>query len=94
MTSQEWAEIPEHQPQDKMGKQQTAVEWLMQAIKDKSEIIYKHIAEDGFFEAAKHMEKERIMGAYINGQVDDFKHRAGIGEKPNKENYYNQTYGQ
>ena len=71
-----------------MNKQQTAIEWFAEAT---AKLGY--VSTD-ILNQAKAMEKEQIKEAYSNGQVDDFKHRAGIGDKPNKENYYNQTYNQ
>jgi len=72
---------------------QTAVEWLVDYIKNLEKYPYKTIQE--LEEQAKAMEKEQIIEAHFNG--------CEIGEMFNNENrafitdseqYYNETYRQ
>jgi hypothetical protein len=66
------------------NKQQTAVEWLLNAIETKNgEEFSSYYSE--FIEQAKEMEKEQIVDAYDYGSL-----RSGCEEG---EQYYNETYG-
>jgi len=62
--------------------QQTAVEWLMDKLFDPSTMVQEQIQ---WFQQAKHIEKEQIIDAFIDGE-----HQQGFeGEA---EQYYNKTY--
>jgi hypothetical protein len=73
------------------NKQQTAVEWLLNAIETKNgEEFSSYYTE--FIEQAKEMEKERIETAYNKGTV----HGIDYPESTlpiTGEQYYEQTYG-
>jgi len=65
------------------NKQQTAVEWLLNAIETKNgEEFSSYYSE--FIQKAKEMEKEQILIAYDMGDGD-------VRYQP--EQYYNETYG-
>jgi hypothetical protein len=65
---------------------QTAVEWLFEQIP--FECSSSRAAFEAF-EQAKEMEKQQIIDAYVNGDID-----AGIyaATKKNAEQYYNETF--
>ena len=65
---------------------QTAVEWLVDYIKNLEKYPYKTIQE--LEEQAKEMEKKQIIDAYSNNGWNDEDQRA------NAELYYNETYRQ
>jgi hypothetical protein len=73
------------------NKQQTAVEWLLNAIETKNgEEFSSYYTE--FIEQAKEIEKERIETAYNKGTV----HGIDYPESTlpiTGEQYYNETYG-
>ena len=67
-----------------MSKQQTAVEWLLNQLKER----YSFMNSEPLFEQAKAMEKEQMIifywGGYDTGYIDNGK----LGEE-----YYNEKYG-
>ena len=68
-------------------KQQTAVEWLLNAIETKNgEEFSSYYSE--FIEQAKEMEKQRIAKAFTDGKGQNFSFYDKTGEE-----YYNETYG-
>ena len=68
-------------------KQQTAVEWLLNAIETKNgEEFSSYYSE--FIEQAKEMEKQRIAKAFTDGKAQNFSFYDKTGEQ-----YYNETYG-
>ena len=68
-------------------KQQTAVEWLLNAIETKNgEEFSSYYSE--FIEQAKEMEKQRIAKAFTDGKAQNFSFYDKTGEQ-----YYEQTYG-
>jgi hypothetical protein len=67
--------------------EQTAVEWLMQQLKN-IDITHKEL-----FEQAKEMEKEQIRDAFnsgMNNSVDYF--IPFLNPNDESENYYNETF--
>ena len=66
-------------------KKQTAVEWLVEQLKERG--YAGEFPPHLLFEQSKEMEKEQIIDAYIMGSYD-------MAEKEFKpEQYYNETYG-
>jgi hypothetical protein len=73
------------------NKQQTAVEWLLNAIETKNgEEFSSYYTE--FIEQAKEMEKERMKGMYVEGSFAKMRYYDGL-EYIDAEQYYQQTYG-
>jgi len=75
------------------NKQQTAIEWLIEQLRNNENIRWRgtNIIELG--EQAKEMEKEQIIDAFEQGEnnsVDYFNPENRIKES---EQYYNETYG-
>jgi hypothetical protein len=67
-------------------KQQTAVEWLLNAIETKNgEEFSSYYSE--FIEQAKEMAKKRIAKAFTDGKGQNFSFYDKTGEE-----YYEQTY--
>ena len=62
-------------------KKQTAVEWLMQQLKN-IDITHKEV-----FEQAKAMEKAQIREAYLDGIDNKFDNKCATSEE-----YYNETF--
>jgi hypothetical protein len=64
----------------------TAVEWLQEAL---SLTFEQEMQFEGLFQQSKEMEKQQIIDAYVNGDID-----AGIyaATKKNAEQYYNETF--
>jgi hypothetical protein len=64
----------------------TAIEWLQEAL---SLTFEQEMQFEGLFQQAKEMEKQQIIDAYVNGDID-----AGIyaATKKNAEQYYNETF--
>ena len=60
----------------------TAVQWL-------ESLYYRNYISKKILEQAKEMEKQQIIDAYVNGDID-----AGIyaATKKNAEQYYNETF--
>jgi hypothetical protein len=72
------------------NKQQTAVEWLLNAIETKNgEEFSSYYSE--FIEQAKEMEKERMKGMYVEGSFAKMRYYDGL-EYIDAEQYYNKTY--
>lgn len=71
----------------------TAVQWLIQQLECRLEILSEH----KLFEQAKAMEKEQIMGAYECGYSDGYFEGSNSDDFPEFDNrfeqYYNETYG-
>ena len=75
-----------------MSKQQTAIDWLIQALEsdisvDESNMVTIKIHEHDYFYSkniAKKMFKERIMNAWASGVLSD--------DNMTAEQYYNKTY--
>jgi hypothetical protein len=65
----------------------TAVEWLKEKFNENN-AKFINWSED-YFNEAKEMEKQQIIDAYVNGDID-----AGIyaATKKNAEQYYNETF--
>ena len=69
------------------NKQQTAVDWLLNAIETKNgEEFSSYYTE--FIEQAKEMEKERIENAFNSGY-----NNGGLDTCLTPKQYYEQTYG-
>lgn len=66
-----------------MSKKQTAVDWLVQQIKQPNFI---HIPTSILFDQAKAMEKEQMIKAFNEGTFAN-------DEKVTAEQYYNKIYG-
>ena len=64
---------------------QTAVEWLVDYIKNLEKYPYKTIQE--LEDQAKAMEKEQKEHAYFSGSADNF------NDEGDFKKYYNETYG-
>jgi hypothetical protein len=77
--------------QNNTMKKQTAVEWLVDYIKNLEKYPYQTIQE--LEEQAKTMEKEQIKDAHIEGQrvFDNYQHTQWTTDQA--EQYYNETYG-
>jgi hypothetical protein len=72
--------------------QQTAVEWLLQQIKNKNGKEFTSYYSE-FIEQAKAMEKEQIMNAYSDGVFDGtLTDEFYEDTKVSGEQYYNETY--
>ena len=75
-----------------MSKQQTAIDWLIQALEsdievDESNMVTIKMHEHDYITSkviAKQMEKERIMNAWASGVLSD--------DNMTAEQYYNETY--
>ena len=68
-----------------MENKQTAVEWLVEQLKGKSQSI----TWNEIFEQAKEMEKQQIIDAYQQGF-----NNAYFSNPLNSEQYYNETFKQ
>jgi hypothetical protein len=66
---------------------QTAVEWLVEQIKE------QHPFWTNIFKQAKQMEKEQMIDAHIEGQRVFDKHPHTQWTNDQAEQYYNETYG-
>ena len=78
-----------------MSKQQTAVEWFMDKIKDLCE-FYPEDVERVFlaFDLAKQMEKDQLFDFYLTGQITSLAFVKGAIKQPKKpDDYYSETYG-
>jgi hypothetical protein len=67
------------------NKQQTAVEWLENQLKDYIGGIFTDT-----FEQAKEMEKQRMI-EFTNEWFEEY--QCGLDNFKNPEKYYNETYG-
>jgi hypothetical protein len=68
----------------------TAVEWLVEELGINHLVTSKNMPiTNKIFQQAKEMEKQQIIDAYVNGDID-----AGIyaATKKNAEQYYNETF--
>jgi hypothetical protein len=70
-----------------MNKQQTAVEWLQEAL---SLTFEQEMQFEGLFQQAKEMEKQQIIDAFWNGDNSDC--TSEQNSKEFAEEYYNQTF--
>jgi hypothetical protein len=70
-----------------MSKQETAIEWLYEQIKNINKVEYAFSYFEAF-EQAKAMEKEQTMNAHNQGYADGYRDN---GNSPI--DYYNETYG-
>ncbi len=71
-------------------KQQTAVEWLLNAIETKNGKEFSSYYTE-FIEKAKEMEKEQIETAYLKGQ-DNIDNEGWYINEKGQELYYNTTF--
>lgn len=65
---------------------QTAVEWLQEALSIHF-TFEQQMQFEGLFQQAKEMEKEQIMNAYIEGDVNGI-----MDNEIRAEQYYNETF--
>jgi hypothetical protein len=73
------------------NKQQTAVEWLLNAIETKNgEEFSSYYSE--FIEQAKEMDKQQKKGIYVEGSFAKMRYYDGL-EYIDADQYYEQTYG-
>ena len=73
-------------------KQQTAMGWLIDnmPIRFKNALLNECASE---IEQAKQMEKEQIVGAYLEGDRNGFtRYKSNNVEQRTSEQYYNETY--
>jgi hypothetical protein len=73
------------------NKQQTAVEWLLNAIETKNGKEFSSYYTE-FIEKAKEMEKKQHSNTWLDSRIetmgDDF-----IGKEKTFDEFYNETYG-
>jgi intein-encoded DNA endonuclease-like protein len=72
------------------NKQQTAVEWFVEALTKQNMFMNLFSKE---IEQAKEMEKERIIKAFDDGDYNFFYSRKTGNDFENGEEYYNEVYG-
>ena len=67
-----------------MKKKQTAVEWLAEILNNKAQLSE---FEKGVIEQAKEMEREQIIDAYSEGDVNGI-----MNNEMRAKQYYNETF--
>jgi hypothetical protein len=70
------------------AKKETAVEWLVKELNDRTQLIPMRYWDDirSVVEQAKQLEKEQIIEAHSNG-------KSILPPNENGEQYYSQTFG-
>lgn len=69
---------------------QTAVEWLIEQMKDDRFLS----AFEEEISQAKELEKEQIEDAFCDGVDDEYEHHINGSIRKNSEQYYNETFKQ